>query len=397
MNCGEMNSIPFRIRQVASLEAIPAQDWDACANPPFAREGVSERFNPFLSHAFLSALEATGCVGRGAGWRPAHMVAEAPDGRIAACAPVYLKTHSLGEYVFDQGLAEAYQRAGGLYYPKALVATPFTPVQGRRLLVAADAPPGAREALLAGLRALPEAAGLSSLHINFPDAADQAFLVHAGMIPRTGQQFHFFNRGYKSFDDFLGAMASRKRKAIRKERAEVLAAGLVVERVTGRDLTEAHWDAFFDFYTDTGSRKWGRPYLTRGFFSAIGAALADRILLVVAQREGRLIAGALNLIGDDALYGRNWGAIEHHPSLHFELCYYQAIEFALQRGLKRVEAGAQGEHKFSRGYEPVPTFSAHDFADPRLAAAAADYFAREARAVDALIAEYAASGPFRKA
>ncbi len=336
-------------------------------------------------------------MGGRTGWYPAHLVAEAPDGRVAACAPVYLKTHSLGEYVFDQGLAEAYQRAGGRYYPKAQAATPFTPVQGRRLLVGADAPPGAREALLAGLRALPESGGLSSLHITFPDAADQAFLAGAGMVQRKGQQFHFFNRGYKNFDEFLGALASRKRKAIRKERAEAIASGLVIERVTGRDLTEAHWDAFFDFYADTSSRKWGRPYLTRAFFSHLSAALADRILLVVARRDGRLIAGALNLIGDDALYGRNWGAIEHHPCLHFELCYYQAIEFAIERGLKRVEAGAQGEHKVARGYEAVATFSAHDFADPRLAAAAADYFAREARAVDALVAEYAESGPFRKA
>ncbi len=392
-----MSPEKFRLRQVASIDAIPAQDWDACANPAEPAPGASERFNPFLSHAFLAALEATGCVGGRTGWRPAHLVAEAPDGRLAACAPVYLKSHSLGEYVFDQGLAEAYQRVGGRYYPKAQVATPFTPVQGRRLLVAADAPPGAREALLAGLRALPESAGLSSLHITFPDAADQAFLAAAGMIQRKGQQFHFFNRGYKNFDDFLAALASRKRKAIRKERAEALASGLVIERVTGGDLTEAHWDAFFEFYTDTGSRKWGRPYLTRAFFSHLSAALADRILLVVARRKGRLIAGALNLIGDDALYGRNWGAIEHHPCLHFELCYYQAIEFAIERGLRRVEAGAQGEHKFSRGYEAVPTFSAHDFADPRLAAAAAEYFAREARAVDALIAEYGESGPFRRA
>ncbi len=320
-----MNSVPFRIRQFASLDAIAPETWDACANPAKPAPGAGERFNPFLTHAFLAALEATSCVGKGTGWFPAHMVAETPDGRIAACAPVYLKTHSLGEYVFDQGLAEAYQRVGGRYYPKAQVAAPFTPVQGRRLLVAADAPSGAREALLAGLRALPEAAGLSSLHITFPDAADQAFLAKAGMIQRVGQQFHFFNRGYENFDDFLGALASRKRKAIRRERAEVSAAGLVVERVTGRDLTEAHWDAFFDFYTDTGSRKWGRPYLTRAFFSHLSAALADRILLVTARRDGRLIAGALNLIGDDALYGRNWGAIEHHPCLHFELCYYQAI------------------------------------------------------------------------
>jgi predicted N-acyltransferase len=391
-----MTSAPFRIRQVKSLDAIPAPAWDACANPVFPAPGTSERFNPFLSHAFLSALETTGCVGDGTGWFPAHVLVETADGRLCGCAPTYFKTHSLGEYVFDQGLAEAFARAGGRYYPKAQVAVPFTPVQGRRLLVAADAPPGAREALIAGLCKVREMAGVSSLHVTFPDATDQACLEQAGFIQRKGQQFHFFNRGYSSFDDFLSALSSRKRKAIRKERAEALGAGLAIEWVTGRDLTEAHWDAFFGFYMDTGARKWGQPYLNRPFFSALGAAMADRLLLVVARRDRRMIAGALNLIGDDALYGRNWGAIEHHPCLHFELCYYQAIEFAIARGLKRVEAGAQGEHKFSRGYEAVATWSAHEFADPRLARAAADFFRREAQAVDAILADYAENGPFRK-
>ncbi|MDI9849575.1 GNAT family N-acetyltransferase [Rhodoblastus sp. 17X3] len=391
-----MKSVPFRIRQVERIESIPASDWDACANPPASDAEAGERFNPFLTHAFLAALETTGSVGKGAGWHPAHVLVETPEGRLAACAPVYLKTHSMGEYVFDHGLAEAFERVGGRYYPKAQVAVPFTPVQGHRLLVAADAPPGAREALALGLRALRETMELSSLHVTFPDSADQAFLEKSGFIPRKGHQFHFFNRGYRSFDDFLAALSSRKRKAIRKERAEVQAAGLTIEWVTGSDLTEAHWDAFYAFYMDTGARKWGRPYLTRAFFSALGAKLADRVLLVVARREGRMIAGALNLIGDDALYGRNWGALEHLPCLHFELCYYQAIEFAIARGLKRVEAGAQGEHKFSRGYEAVATWSAHEFADPRLARAAQEFFAREARAVDAILADYAENAPFKK-
>jgi predicted N-acyltransferase len=394
-----MKSIPFRIRQIERIDAIPAPDWDACANPASPAADASdagERFNPFLAHCFLSALETTGCVGKGTGWFPAHVLVETPEGRLAACAPVYYKTHSMGEYVFDQGLAEAFERVGGRYYPKAQVAVPFTPVQGRRLLVPADAPPGAREALVLGLRALRETAELSSLHVTFPDASDQAFLEASGFIRRKGQQFHFFNRDYESFDDFLSRLSSRKRKAIRKERAEVEAAGLTIEWVTGDALTEAHWDAFFKFYMDTGARKWGRPYLTRAFFSALGSALADRTLLVIARREGRMIAGALNLIGDDALYGRNWGAIEHHPCLHFELCYYQAIEFAIARGLKRVEAGAQGEHKFSRGYEAVATWSAHEFADPRVARAAQDFFAREAEAVDAILAEYADNAPFKK-
>ncbi len=390
----------FRLRIATSLAEVAPQHWDALANPaqvnPPSAEGGGERFNPFLTHAFLSALETTGCVGGRTGWAPVHVLIEAGE-KLVACAPAYLKSHSLGEYVFDQVLAEAFARAGGRYYPKLLCAVPFTPANGRRLLVAADAPEGAREALLDGLRELGEKLGASSLHVNFTESADQDFLRVAGLIPRQGQQFHFFNRGYADFDEFMGALASRKRKAIRKEREQALSAGIEVEQLTGVDLREEHWDAFFAFYMDTGARKWGRPYLTRAFFSEIGEKLAERILLILARRDGRPIAGALNLIGDDALYGRNWGCIEDHPFLHFELCYYQAVDFALSRGLKRVEAGAQGEHKLARGYEPVATFSAHEFADPRLAAAAEDFFAREAEAVDEVIAEYAGHAPFRKA
>ncbi|PPQ38973.1 hypothetical protein SAMN06265338_101986 [Rhodoblastus acidophilus] len=383
----------FRLRIAQNLAEVAPDAWDACANPP-GLQG-DERFNPFISHAFLHALETSGSVGGRTGWSPVHVLVES-EGRLAACAPAYLKSHSQGEYVFDHGLADAYARAGGRYYPKLLCAAPFTPVNGRRLLVAADAPEGARAVLLGGLRQLADKLGASSLHVNFADAPDMDFLRESGLIARKGQQFHFFNRGYASFDDFLNALASRKRKAIRKEREQALSAGISVEWVTGADLTEAHWDAFFAFYMDTGDRKWGRPYLTRAFFSALSEKLADRVLLVMARREGRLIAGALNLIGDDALYGRNWGCLEDHPCLHFELCYYQAVDFALARGLKRVEAGAQGEHKLARGYEPVATFSAHEFSDPRLAAAAVDFFAREAEAVDEVIAEYAGHTPFRK-
>jgi predicted N-acyltransferase len=396
-----MASSPFRISQIDRIGAVPASAWDACANPQtmVSRPG-GERFNPFLTHAFLDALETTGCVGGRTGWTPAHVLVETEGGRLAACAAAYIKTHSMGEYVFDHALAEAFERVGGRYYPKLQVAIPFSPVPGRRLLVAGDAPDGAREALVLGLRKLREKLGISSLHVTFPDEADWNFLGDSGLSLRKGQQFHFFNRGYTRFEDFLDTLASRKRKAIRKERAEALSSGLTIEWVTGADLTEAHWDAFFAFYMDTGARKWGRPYLTRKFFSKLGAALADRILLVLATRaEGnrlRPIAGALNLIGDDALYGRNWGALEHHPCLHFELCYYQAIDFAIARGLSRVEAGAQGEHKLSRGYEAVPTYSAHEFADPRLAVAAADFFAREARAVESMIEDYADAAPFKK-
>jgi predicted N-acyltransferase len=384
----------FRLRIAQTLADVPPDAWDACANP--ADSGGGERFNPFLTHAFLHALETTGCVGGRTGWSPAHVLIEDGAKNLVACAPAYLKTHSLGEYVFDHGLAEAFERAGGRYYPKLLCATPFTPVNGRRFLARADAPAGARETLLEGLRELGAKTGASSLHVNFLETADLDLLTKNGLAPRKGQQFHFFNRGYGSFDEFLGALASRKRKSIRKEREQALAAGIKVDWLTGADLKEEHWDAFFAFYMDTGDRKWGRPYLSRAFFSLLGEKLADRVLLVLARRDGRPIAGALNLIGDDALYGRNWGCLEDHPCLHFELCYYQAVDFALSRGLKRVEAGAQGEHKLARGYEPVATFSAHEFRDPRLAAAAEDFFAREARAVDELIADYAEHAPFRK-
>jgi hypothetical protein len=384
----------FRLRVASSLADVSPDAWDACANPS-GLVGAGERFNPFLSHAFLSALETTGCVGGKTGWTPAHVLIERA-GRLVACAPAYFKHHSQGEYVFDHGLADAYGRVGGRYYPKLLCATPFTPVTGRRLLVAADAPDGAGLAALEGLRELANKAGASSMHVNFVETPDLELLTGAGLIARKGQQFHFFNRGYGDFEEFLGALASRKRKAIRKEREQALSAGIKVEWATGSDLTEAHWDAFFAFYMDTGARKWGRPYLTRKFFSEISATLAERILLVMARRDGRLIAGALNLIGDDALYGRNWGCVEDHPCLHFELCYYQAVDFALSRGLKRVEAGAQGEHKLARGYEPVATFSAHEFKDRRLAVAAEDFFAREAAAVEEVIAEYAGHAPFRK-
>jgi len=324
------------------------------------------------------------------------VLVEDSSGRLVAAAPTYLKAHSQGEYVFDHSWADAYQRAGGRYYPKLQVAVPFTPVTGRRLLVARDAPADAREALIAGLRALREAAGASSIHVTFPDARDGEALQRAGFVSRTGEQFHFVNAGYRDFDDFLAALASRKRKAIRRERRDAIGDDVSVELLTGSDLKSEHWDAFFAFYMDTGSRKWGRPYLTREFFDRVGATMASRILLVMAKRAGRYVAGALNFLGDDALYGRNWGAIEERPFLHFEICYYQAIDFAIRRGLGRVEAGAQGEHKLARGYRPVPTYSAHEFADARFQRAVADYLTRERVAVDETIAEYAEQLPFRR-
>ncbi len=386
------------VRSIESIAEVPAAAWDACANPPAAGEAAAdgERFNPFITHAFLLALEQSRSVGGRSGWAPAHVLVEAAGGRLVATAPTYLKSHSQGEYVFDHGWADAYQRAGGRYYPKLQVAVPFTPVTGRRLLVAPEAPSGAREALIAALRARREAAGASSIHVTFPDAGDMEALRRAGFVARTGEQFHFVNEGYRDFDDFLAARASRKRKAIKRERRDALGDGIAVELLNGNDIKSEHWDAFFAFYMDTGSRKWGRPYLTREFFDRVGAAMASRILLVMAKRAGRWIAGAINFIGDDALYGRNWGAIEERPFLHFEICYYQAIEFAISRGLKRVEAGAQGEHKLARGYRPVPTYSAHEFADPRFQRAVADYLTRERAAVDEAIADYAEPLPFRR-
>jgi predicted N-acyltransferase len=387
-----------------SIADIEASAWDACANPADAEQPAAapdglyygERYNPFLTHAFLQALEASGCVGARTGWAPFHLAIADEREKIVAVAPCYLKSHSQGEYVFDHAWADAYERAGGEYYPKLQVSVPFTPVNGRRLLAADASEAGSGEALIAGLRALRQQTGASSVHITFPEVQEWQALGNAGFLQRTGQQFHFFNTGYASFDEFLSGLASRKRKTIRNEREAALRDDIEVEWVTGRDLTEAHWDAFFAFYMDTGSRKWGRPYLNRKFFSLIGEALADRILLVMAKRTGHYIAGALNFIGDDALYGRNWGAIEEHPFLHFEICYYQAIEFALGRGLKRVEAGAQGEHKLARGYRPVTTYSAHDFADPRMTRVIGDYLERERRHIEAAIDVYGEHVPFRK-
>ena len=350
-----MASTKLAARVVASISAVTPAAWDACANPPGRSEAEAEgeRFNPFVTHAFLNALEASGSVGGRSGWTPAHVVVEDASGRLVAAAPSYLKSHSQGEYVFDHAWADAYERAGGRYYPKVQVAAPFTPATGRRLLVAGDAPEGAREALIEGLRELRRQTKASSLHFTFPTAAEAERLSAAGFLIRHGEQFHFLCDGYSSFEDFLAALASRKRKAIRRERREALGDDVTIEWVTGTSIRREHWDAFFMFYMETGSRKWGRPYLTRAFFDRVGAALADRILLVMARRRGRYIAGAINFIGDDALYGRNWGAIEDRPFLHFEVCYYQAIDFALSRGSEARRGGrarrAQARARLSAG------------------------------------------------
>ena len=379
------------VKVAGTMAAIDAAQWDACANP------VPETYDPFVSHAFLKALEDARCVAPSKGWTPQHLLIEGEHGALLACAPAYLKTHSRGEYVFDQGWAEAYDRAGGDYYPKLLVAVPFTPVPGRRLLVRPAPDAAEREKhLTAALVELTKRQGASSFHINFLTEDQWQRVGKIGCLQRTGQQFHWQNQGYADFDAFLETFASRKRKGVRKERRDAVAPGIEIELLTGRDITEGHWDAFHRFYMDTGSRKWGTPYLNREFFSRLGQTMGDRALLVMCKRAGKYIAGALNMVGGDCLYGRYWGAIEHHPCLHFEVCYYQAIDYAITHKLARVEAGAQGEHNLARGYLPVTTHSAHWMADPRLSRAIAEYLERERGYIAQANEELAAAGPYRK-
>ncbi|WP_277982110.1 GNAT family N-acetyltransferase [Sphingomonas phyllosphaerae] len=360
-----MTSLTARIAD--GVGALPADQWDACAGTA----------NPFLGHAFLAALEQSGSVGGRSGWQPIPVVIDGADGTPAAIAPAYAKSHSQGEYVFDHGWADAWERAGGTYYPKLQVAVPFTPVPGARLLLR---DPAAAPALIAALEAVTDRHDLSSAHATFVAPDQIAHFEHAGWLIRQGTQYHWQNQGYASFDDFLGALASRKRKAIRKERAAAVE-GLTIRHLSGAAIGAREWDAFWRFYQDTGSRKWGQPYLTRAFFPLLGAALGERVLLILAERDGVPIAGALNLIGEDALYGRYWGCTEEVPFLHFELCYYQAIDAAIARGLATVEAGAQGEHKLARGYVPVPTWSAHYIPDASFRRAVADFLVRERAAV----------------
>jgi predicted N-acyltransferase len=377
-----MSGEPIVARIAPGIGAFAAADWDRCAGSG----------NPFLSHAFLSALEESGSVGARAGWQPVPIAIDGPGGRPDALLPAYVKSHSQGEYVFDHGWADAYARAGGEYYPKLQIAVPFTPVPGRRLL-ATD--PALAPALIAAAERVVAQNGLSSAHATFIDPEEVELFERAGWLIRIDSQFHWHNRGYESFDDFLADLSSPKRKSIRKERARA-AQGLEMLHLTGADLREEHWDAFWAFYQDTGARKWGRPYLTRGFFSLIGQTMADRVLLILAVSDGVPIAGALNFVGADTLYGRYWGCTQDVPHLHFELCYYQAIEAAIARGLQRVEAGAQGAHKLARGYRPVPTYSAHHFADPRLGEAVAAYLAAEREAAIDEIEALDEHSPFRK-
>jgi predicted N-acyltransferase len=378
------------VKIIGDIAEIPAADWDRCANPP------SLPYDPFISHAFLQALETAGTVSRRTGWLPQHLVLEA-EGRIVGVMPLYVKGHSKGEYIFDYGWADAYERAGGSYYPKLQGAVPFTPVPGRRLLAGdGDDAPERERLLLAAAIEVAKRNRFSSLHVTFCSEGEWARAGEAGLLQRTDKQFHWHNQGYRTFDDFLATLSSRKRKTIRRERTQALESGLVIERVTGSALTEAHWDAFFRFYMDTGGRKWGRPYLNRPFFSLLGASMPDRCLLIMARRDGQYVAGALNLIGGDCLYGRYWGAVEHLPFLHFEICYYQAIAFAIETGLRRVEAGAQGEHKLARGYLPMPTYSVHWIADPSFRKAVARYLDDERRYMEREREALAEYGPYKR-
>jgi predicted N-acyltransferase len=373
------------------IAEIGRDAWDACAaNPAYLG-------NPFIRFDFLDSLEEAGCAVERTGWGPRHLSVEDERGQVAAVMPLYLKAHSQGEYIFDHAWADAYERAGGRYYPKLLSATPFTPATGPRFLIRADVDPAAaRAVLLAGALAVCDKFGASSLHVNFPTGEEWAWMGGQGLALREGQQFHWNNRGYADFEDFLAALSSGRRKTIRRERRDAQA-DVEILRLTGADLTEKHWDAFYAFYTDTGARKWGQPYLNRRFFTLLNARMAERVLLIMARREGRWIAGALNLIGDDCLFGRNWGCLEDVPFLHFELCYYQAIEWAIERGLARVEAGAQGQHKIARGYLPSPVYSAHYIADPALRGPVEAFLERERAGVEAemewLAEEYS---PFRR-
>lgn len=374
------------LRAVSGLSEVDRDAWDALANPP------DQAYDPFLSWDFLEALEASGSVSDETGWSPRHLLLESEDGRLLGVMPFYIKAHSMGEYVFDQGWADAYERAGGQYYPKFLTAIPFTPVTGRRLLAPT---PALRQALAAGAVDLTRQNHASSWHINFPDLADWQALGDLGLLQRIDRQFIWSNKGYANYDDFLGDLSSRKRKGLRKER-RAAQDGIEIERLSGDGLQPEHWDVFFACYQDTGSRKWGFPYLNRAFFDLLHQRMADKVILVMAKKEGRYIASALNLVGSEALYGRYWGRLDDHPFLHFELCYHQAIDIAIERGLDRVEAGAQGEHKLARGYRPTAVHSAHFIANDGFRDAVAEYMERERPAVEADIGLLDAESPFRE-
>ncbi|MCF8467200.1 MAG: GNAT family N-acetyltransferase [Sneathiella sp.] len=379
-----MSDVPL-IKTLQSISEISEDDWNACLTTD----------HPFVTHQFLKALEDSGSVSANSGWMPYHLLLEL-EGRIAGVTPMYVKGHSQGEYVFDHSWAHAYERAGGKYYPKLQLSVPFSPVTGPRLLVPNGPERAARQhMLLQGAKQVASNLNLSSVHATFLEPAERDLMEEAGFLIRTGEQFHWVNNGYATFDDFLEQLSSRKRKAIRKERKGATETGLEFETISGADITEAHWDAFFRFYMDTGSRKWGTPYLTRAFFSLLGETLSEAVVLFMVKRSGHYIAGALNLKSTDCLYGRYWGCIEDHRFLHFETCYYRAIDYAIHHGITRVEAGAQGPHKLARGYLPTPTHSAHWLRDPGFHDAVAEFLRAETREVAAEINYLARHSPFR--
>lgn len=385
-----MNTPTIEITLHPSLAEISASDWDACANP-----GGGRPEDPFTTYRFLKALEDSGSVGGRSGWQPRYLVARA-DGQVIACAPMYAKGHSQGEYIFDFNWAQAYENAGGAYYPKLQIAVPFTPATGRRFLTRPGFEAMGMSALIQGAVQVASDNELSSLHITFCTEAEALAGAEMGLMSRVGQQFHWVNRDYADFDGFLADLSSRKRKNIRRERTEAQGFGGQILALTGNDIQPEHWDAFWRFYQDTGNRKWGTPYLTRAFFDCAQESLRDDMLLVLAMNDGRPVAGALNFIGRGTLFGRYWGSTEYYPSLHFELCYYQAIDYAIKNGLSRVEAGAQGEHKLARGYLPVATHSLHWIGDLAFRDAIARYLIAETRAVDEEIEVLTAYGPFKR-
>lgn len=383
----------IEIRIIPSLSQVAAEDWDACACPE-ATDGRRPN-DPFTTHRFLKALEDSGSVGRGTGWQPQYLTAWL-DGMLIACAPMYAKSHSQGEYIFDHSWAHAYERAGGRYYPKLQVAVPFTPATGRRFLVRPGYEGIGQSALVQGAVQLAADNQISSVNVTFCTDEEAEAGRQMGLMHRVSQQFHWLNHDYADFDAFLASLSSRKRKTIRKERSRANGFGGTIYTFTGDDLLPEHWDAFWVFYQDTGARKWGSPYLTRAFFDLVQADMRDDVALVLAERDGRWVAGALNFIGRDALFGRYWGCTEHHDCLHFELCYYRAIDLAICLKLERVEAGAQGEHKLARGYLPTRTHSLHWVGDPGFADAIARYLEAEREAVDEEIEILTDYGPFRK-
>lgn len=389
-----MDQKPVEIRVLGSLSQIEAADWDACACPEAADGG--RPMDPFTTYRFLHALEQSGSVGPGTGWQPQYLTAYLDDALIG-CAPLYAKSHSQGEYIFDHNWAHAYEQAGGRYYPKLQIAVPFTPATGRRLLVRPGHEALGQSALVQGAVQLAADNQVSSLHVTFCTAQEAESGAEMGLMPRVSQQFHWLNQGYSEFGDFLGALSSRKRKNMRKERLQAQSFGGTIRSYTADQIRPEHWDAFWAFYQDTGTRKWGRPYLTREFFSIIHETMADDLHLILAERDGYPVAGALNFIGRETLFGRYWGCLEHHPCLHFEMCYYQAIDFAIAHRLTRVEAGAQGEHKLARGYLPVETHSLHWLGDPGFAEAVGRYLEAERAAVAEEVEVLTSYGPFRKA